>query len=78
MPKAEEVATGIARKCLNFVSRVHVDNFIGTCNLLQRLRISKPMYGDQVFIVMHHRFALVTLNLGQLVQEVFLTGKKKL
>jgi hypothetical protein len=45
---------------------------------LQRLRILEPMYGDQVFLVMHHRLALVTLNLGQLAQEVPLTGKKKL
>jgi hypothetical protein len=36
------------------------------------------MYGDQVFLVMHHRLALVTLNLGQLAQEVLLTGKKEL
>jgi hypothetical protein len=36
------------------------------------------MYGDQVFLVMHHRLALVTLNLGQLAQEVLLIGKKKL
>jgi hypothetical protein len=28
------------------------------------------MYGDQVLFVMHHRFALVTLNLGQPAQEV--------
>jgi hypothetical protein len=25
MPKAKEVATGVARRCLDFVSRVHVD-----------------------------------------------------
>jgi hypothetical protein len=43
--------------------------FIGTCSLLQRLRILESMYGDQVFLVMHHCFALVTLNSGQLVQE---------
>jgi hypothetical protein len=26
MPKAKEVATGVARRCLDFVSRVHVDS----------------------------------------------------
>jgi hypothetical protein len=26
MPKAEEVATGVANKCLDFVSRVQVDS----------------------------------------------------
>jgi hypothetical protein len=26
MPKAKEVATGVARRCLNFVFRVHVDS----------------------------------------------------
>jgi hypothetical protein len=36
------------------------------------------MHGDQVFLVMHHRLALMILNLGQLAQEVLLTGKKKL
>ena len=25
MPKAKEVATGVARRCLDFVSRVHID-----------------------------------------------------
>ena len=34
------------------------------------------MYDDQVFLVMHHCLALVTLNLGQLIQEVTFTGKK--
>jgi hypothetical protein len=33
------------------------------------------MYGDQVFLVMHHCLALVTLNLGQWAQEVSFTGK---
>jgi hypothetical protein len=31
------------------------------------------MYDDQVFFVMHHCLALVTLNLGQQAQEVSLT-----
>jgi hypothetical protein len=31
------------------------------------------MYGDQVFLIMHHYLALVTLNLGQRAQEVSLT-----
>jgi hypothetical protein len=26
MPKAKEVATGVAKRCLDFVSRVHVDS----------------------------------------------------
>jgi hypothetical protein len=26
MPNAEEVATSVARKCLDFVSKVHVDS----------------------------------------------------
>jgi hypothetical protein len=26
MPKVEDVATGVAKKCLDFVSRVHVDS----------------------------------------------------
>jgi hypothetical protein len=26
MPKAEEVATGVAKRCLDFVSKVHVDS----------------------------------------------------
>jgi hypothetical protein len=26
MPKAEEVATGVAKRCLDFVSNVHVDS----------------------------------------------------
>jgi hypothetical protein len=26
MPKAKEVAIGVARRCLDFVSRVHVDS----------------------------------------------------
>jgi hypothetical protein len=26
MPKAKEVATSVARRCLNFFSRVHVDS----------------------------------------------------
>jgi hypothetical protein len=26
MPKAEEVATGVAKRCLDFVSRVQVDS----------------------------------------------------
>jgi hypothetical protein len=26
MPKAEEVATSVAKRCLDFVSKVHVDN----------------------------------------------------
>jgi hypothetical protein len=26
MPKAEEVVMGIAKKCLDFISRVHVDS----------------------------------------------------
>jgi hypothetical protein len=26
MPKAKEAATDVARRCLNFVSRVHVDS----------------------------------------------------
>jgi hypothetical protein len=33
------------------------------------------MYGDQVLLVMHHRLALVTLNLEQLAQEVPLTER---
>jgi hypothetical protein len=36
------------------------------------------MYGDQVFVVMHHCLVLVILNLGQLAQEVPLAGKNKL
>jgi hypothetical protein len=30
------------------------------------------MYGDQLFLVMHHCLVLVTLNLGQRAQEVSL------
>jgi hypothetical protein len=70
MSKAVEVATGVARRCLDFVPMAHVDN------LLQRLRILELMDGDQVLLVMHHHLALVTLNLGQLAQEVLLTRKK--
>jgi hypothetical protein len=43
---------------------------------LQSLRILEPMYGDQVLLVMHHRLALVTLNLEQPAQEVPFTRKK--
>jgi hypothetical protein len=65
MPKAEEVATSVARRC--FISKVHVDSslFVGFCSLLQRLRISEPMYGDQVFLIMHYHLALVTQNLDK-------------
>jgi hypothetical protein len=37
---------------------------------VQRLRISEPMYGDQVFLDMHHRLAFVILNLGKLAQAI--------
>jgi hypothetical protein len=36
------------------------------------------MYSNQVFLIMHHRLALLTLNLGQPTQGVPLKGKKEI